>query len=99
MKVFEKFNLGILSCIIAGIVIVSDSFYLHSYDSPENLFTVIKLVLFNLFGVLLGSIGLLKIKITHTGNKTYYIIGCISNIILIIGRPLVTLLYAALYLQ
>ncbi len=96
MRVFKKFDLGILSCIIAGLVIVFNSFYLHSYDSPINLITVIKLALFNFIGVLLGAVGLLKIKITRDGNKIYYIIGSISNTILIIGHPLVNLIDAIL---
>ena len=57
-----------------------------------NLIIVIKLALFNFIGVLLGAVGLLKIKIIRDGNKIYYIIGCILNIILIIGHPLVNLI-------
>lgn len=69
---------------IAVLVVIFDLFYVFNRTPSTALMHSLKLVILNFFGIALGVIGLLKIKITGNGNRTYYIVGCISNLMLII---------------
>ncbi|MFT5875432.1 MAG: hypothetical protein ACI8WT_004425 [Clostridium sp.] len=61
--------------IIAGLVVIFDLFYVFNRNPSIDLMQSLQLVILNLFGIALGVIGLLKIKITGNGKRSYYVIG------------------------
>ncbi|MCY6370650.1 hypothetical protein [Clostridium ganghwense] len=94
MKIKLLKNLGLLSCSIGILCIISDLYYVYIFMDKERIGIChyfgfsINLLILSLIGIILAIIGLLKTD----GKKTYFILGFILNLLPFTLLPFIQLM-------